>query len=84
MIRAGSVGLASSIASDTVSNSVRVLKIYKQTDPENLSYSRIVGNLYKKEGIYWIFRGLKTKIFANGLNGIIFSISRKYYQDNFK
>ena len=81
--RAGSIGLASSIVSDTVSNSVRVLKIYKQTDKNNLAYSQIVNHLYKKEGILWIFRGLKTKIFTNGLNGIMFSISWKYFQDNF-
>ena len=82
--RAGSIGLASSIVSDTVSNSVRVLKIYKQTDKNNLAYSQIVNHLYKKEGIVWIFRGLKTKIFTNGLNSIIFSISWKYFQDKIK
>ena len=82
--RAGSIGLASSIVSDTVSNSVRVLKIYKQTDKNNLTYSQIVNHLYKKEGIVWIFRGLKTKIFTNGLNSIMFSISWKYFQDKLK
>lgn len=82
--RAGSIGLASSIVSDSVSNSVRVLKIYKQTEKNNLKYSQIVNHLYKKEGIFWIFRGLKTKIFTNGLNSIMFSISWKYFQDKIK
>jgi len=82
--RTGSIGLASSIVSDTVSNSVRVLKIYKQTDKNNLAYSQIVNHLYKKEGMTWIFRGLRTKIFTNGLNSIIFSISWKYFQDKLK
>lgn len=76
-----SIGLCSSIVSDTSSNSIRIVKIIKQTNKNNLSYSDTIRYLYHKDGIRWIFRGLKTKIVTNGLNGIMFSITWKYFQD---
>ena len=48
-----------------------------------MSYNDTIKYLYKKEGVLWVFRGLKTKIMTNSLNGIIFSITWKYYQDLF-
>ena len=83
LIKRGTIGLTSSIISDTTSNSIRVVKTFKQTDPKNLKYMDIVKHLNKKEPLTWIFRGLKTKILSNGLNSIIFSISWKYFQERF-
>jgi hypothetical protein len=76
-----SIGLTSSLVSDTSSNFVRVIKTIKQTSENTLSYKDSVNNLYKQDGVMWVFRGLKTKILTNGLNGILFSITWKYYQD---
>jgi len=78
-----SIGLCSSIVSDSSSNCVRVIKTIKQTSANTISYRETVNNLYAKEGYSWIFRGLKTKIITNGLNGIMFSITWKYFQDYF-
>ena len=78
-----SIGLFSSIISDTTSNFVRVIKTIKQTSANTISYRETVNNLYAKEGYSWIFRGLKTKIITNGLNGIMFSITWKYFQEYF-
>jgi len=78
-----SIGLTSSLVSDTSSNFVRVIKTIKQTSANTLSYKDSVKNLYKQDGVMWVFRGLKTKILTNGLNGILFSITWKYYQDLF-
>ena len=75
------IGFSSSVVSDTSSNSIRIVKIIKQTNKNNLSYKDTIRYLYHKDGILWIFRGLKTKLFTNGLNGIMFSITWKYFQD---
>ena len=83
LTKRASIGLCSSIVSDTSSNCVRVIKTIKQTSANTISYRETVNNLYAKEGYSWIFRGLKTKIITNGLNGIMFSITWKYFQDLF-
>lgn len=83
LTKRASIGLCSSIISDTTSNCVRVIKTIKQTSANTISYRETINNLYAKEGYSWIFRGLKTKIITNGLNGIMFSITWKYFQDLF-
>ncbi len=72
------IGFCATMTSDTVSNSMRVIKTYKQTHVENISYGRVVKEILEKDGINGLlFRGLKTKIFTNGLQGIIFSVFYK-------
>ena len=83
LTKRATIGLCSSVVSDTSSNFVRVIKTIKQTSGNTLSYRETINGLYVKEGYGWVFRGLKTKIMTNGLNGIIFSISWKYFQDFF-
>ena len=83
LTKRASIGLCSSIVSDTSSNFVRVIKTIKQTSTNTLSYRETITNLYSKEGYNWVFRGLKTKIITNGLNGIMFSITWRYFQDYF-
>jgi hypothetical protein len=78
-----SIGLASSIVSDTTSNFVKVIKAIKQTSGNTISYKDTINLLYAKDGWAWIFRGLKTKIITNGINGIMFSITWKYFQEYF-
>jgi hypothetical protein len=77
--RAG-IGFCSSVVSDTVSNSIRVVKVYKQAVKEQLSYPVIVRKIVAEDGITGLmFRGLETKIFANGLQGILFSVLWKHF-----
>ena len=83
LIKRAGIGLGSSLVSDTSSNFVRVIKTIKQTSHNTMSYKETVKFLTEKEGYSWIFRGLKTKIITNGLNGIIFSITWKYFQEYF-
>ncbi len=84
LIKRASIGLGSSLVSDTSSNFVRVIKTIKQTSHNTMSYKETVKVLTEKEGYRWIFRGLKTKIITNGLNGIMFSITWKYFQESFQ
>ena len=84
LTRNGAIGFASSVVSDTCSNSVRVVKTYKQASTENISYVNTVKNVIKEDGIIGLLgRGLKTRILANGIQGIVFSISWKFFQKKF-
>lgn len=76
------IGFCSSAVSDTVSNSIRVVKVYRQTSTDKVSYMNSVKNIIKADGVKGLmFRGLETKIFANGLQGIIFSVLWKYFEE---
>jgi len=69
------IGFSASAVSDTCSNSIRVLKTYRQTNIKEISYYDSVKEIVKKDGITSLFgRGLKTKILSNGLQGALFSV----------
>ncbi len=54
--------------SDTVSNSIRVVKTSKQAATEAVTYPAVIRDVVAKDGVLGLFgRGLKTKILANGL-----------------
>jgi len=76
------LGFCSSAVSDTCSNSIRVLKVYKQSHPLQLTYTQVLNNVIQESGVTGLlFRGLETKILANGLQGILFSILWKHFED---
>ena len=76
------IGFSASLISDTVSNSIRVVKTIKQTNEKNISYRNVIERVIEKDGFNGLFlRGLKTKILTNGLQGIVFSISWKYISE---
>ena len=76
------LGFCSSAVSDTCSNSIRVCKVYKQSYPEAISYPQVVRNVIAESGVTGLmFRGLETKILANGLQGILFSILWKHFEE---
>ena len=76
------IGFCASAVSDTCSNSIRVLKVYKQSHPEQLTYVQVLRNVLKESGVQGLmFRGLETKILANGMQGILFSILWKQFEE---
>jgi hypothetical protein len=78
------LGFCSSAISDTCSNSIRVVKVYKQSNPVPISYPQVVRNVIAESGVSGLmFRGLETKILANGLQGILFSILWKQFEEAF-
>ena len=80
-LRNGAIGFSASFFSDTFSNSLRVIKTTKQTHNENISYSKAVNLVIKKDGIKGLFfRGLQTRILANGLQSALFTITWKYFE----
>jgi len=79
------LGFVSSTISDTISNSIRVVKTYRQTAKETVSYVNSIKAIVKQDGYIGLFgRGLKTRILTNGLQGIMFSVLWKYFDDILK
>lgn len=76
------IGFCSSAVSDTCSNSIRVVKVYKQASPTSISYPEAVKSVIAESGVTGLFfRGLETKILANGMQGILFSILWKQFEE---
>jgi len=76
------LGFCSSAVSDTCSNSIRIVKVYKQSSTEAISYPQVVKNVIAESGVKGLFfRGLETKILANGMQGILFSILWKQFEE---
>lgn len=82
LARQAVIGFTSTCVSDTLSNSIRVVKVYKQSNTVTISYIEIVKEILKKEGLIGLFgRGLKTKLLANGFQGLMFSVLWKYIDE---
>ena len=76
------IGFSASVISDTVSNSLRVVKTYRQVNKTRISYTAAARAVIAVDGIKGLFgRGLKTRILANGLQGLMFSILWKLFLD---
>ena len=72
-LRSMGIGFTSSTLSDTVSNSIRVLKINRQTSIESQTYTEAFRQIVKREGLLnFMTRGLKTKILINGIQSSMF------------
>ena len=65
------------------SNSLRVIKTTKQTSAEAVTYPQVVRNIIAKDGLVngLLIRGLGTKILANGLQGMMFTVLWRLGQD---
>lgn len=93
LARSALLGLSASCVSDIVSNSLRVIKTFKQTarlvsEPENgsdkggeISYQDVVSQIIEKDGILGLFgRGLQTRLLTNSIQGAVFSVLWRYFQ----
>jgi len=82
--RSAFIGFCASIVSDTCSNSIRVVKVYKQSSKEAITYPVALRRVIQEDGMIGLFgRGLKTKFLANGLQGLMFSVLWKAIEDQF-
>jgi len=77
-VRNACIGFCSAAVSDSISNSLRVLKTTRQTSLVPVSYLDSAKQIVEKEGLGGLFgRGLKTRILTNGLQGAMFTIGWK-------
>ena len=75
LARSAVIGFCASAVSDTCSNSIRVIKVYKQANTEAISYPEALRRVIKEDGVMGLMgRGLQTKIIANGMQGLMFSV----------
>lgn len=75
-------GFTASIVSDTVSNSVRVIKTTKQTHAEPITYRQALVEVLQKDGVPGLLgRGLATRLATNGAQGIMFAVVWKYLEE---
>jgi hypothetical protein len=76
------IGFVASVVSDTVSNSLRVVKTYRQVNETRVGYVAAARAVVATDGVKGLLgRGLKTRIIANGLQGLMFSVLWKLFLD---
>jgi hypothetical protein len=81
LVKNACIGFSASAVSDTCSNSIRVIKTYRQTNVKEISYLNSIKEIIKVDGIFSLFgRGLKTKIISNGIQGALFSVLWKFIE----
>ncbi len=81
-VRNGGIGFVASVVSDCSSNSLRVIKTTRQTFDKPISYKDTIKYVVKKDGINGLLgRGLKTRILTNGIQGCMFTVLWKYFQE---
>eukprot|EP00587_Corethron_hystrix_P008979 CAMPEP_0113304280 /NCGR_PEP_ID=MMETSP0010_2-20120614/4368_1 /TAXON_ID=216773 ORGANISM="Corethron hystrix, Strain 308" /NCGR_SAMPLE_ID=MMETSP0010_2 /ASSEMBLY_ACC=CAM_ASM_000155 /LENGTH=297 /DNA_ID=CAMNT_0000158463 /DNA_START=101 /DNA_END=994 /DNA_ORIENTATION=- /assembly_acc=CAM_ASM_000155 len=74
-VRRALVGICSSLVSDVFSNAIRVLKTFKQTSADPIGYGEAAAQIFAESGLQGLFfRGLSTKLVANALNAMLFTI----------
>lgn len=92
--RSALLGFCASSVSDVCSNSLRVIKTTKQTarlsleekqddgeKTKDVSYGEIVKLIIEKDGVMGLFgRGLQTRLLTNSIQGAVFSILWRYFQ----
>ncbi|TKA56270.1 hypothetical protein B0A53_01562 [Rhodotorula sp. CCFEE 5036] len=82
LARQAFIGFVASVVSDTCSNSLRVIKTYRQVHRKKVSYRHAAQVILRTEGAKGLFgRGLKTRYLANGLQGLLFSVLWKAFAD---
>jgi hypothetical protein len=79
------VGFAASVASDTVTNSIRVVKTRVQVSDDETAggagYAATIRAIVKESGWYGLFfTGLGTKAFTSALNGLVFNVIIKNFR----
>eukprot|EP00438_Fugacium_kawagutii_P016264 Skav226627 [mRNA] locus=scaffold2041:493990:494946:+ [translate_table: standard] len=82
LMRNAGIGFCASVCSDTVSNSLRVLKTHRQTREHEGSYLGIAQSVIRRDGVTGLLsRGLTTRIVANGLSGMVFSVLYRLFEE---
>jgi len=79
------IGFTASIVSDSLSNSLRVVKTIKQSYSTSVSYITVTTDIIQKNGVRDLLgRGLPIRLATNGIQGILFSVLWRYFNGNDK
>jgi hypothetical protein len=77
LLRNAGIGVVSSVVSDTLVNVFRVIKTTKQSlgSKQSASYLETVRVILAADGYRGLFgRGLRTRIYANAIQSVVFTI----------
>ena len=78
------IGGSASVISDSLTNPLRILKIYKQSNTNQVSYTETYKNIVETRGYKELFlRGLKTRIIIHGLQNMFFIVVWKNLEKAF-
>lgn len=82
LLRQAFIGFCATLVSDTISNSLRVVKTYRQVHEREVGYLTVAREIVAADGLLGLLgRGLKTRIIANGCQGVMFSVLWKLFMD---
>lgn len=73
------IGFSANILSDILVNPIRIIKTYKQSHKNNITYFKIIKNIKNNPLINYGTRGLLLRIFMNSLNNSIFIVLWKLF-----
>ena len=74
-LHALAAGLSASLVADLTSNSMRVVKVYKQTSAQPLTYLEAMRTIILVDGVSGLmFRGIMTKLFTNAIQSVLFNV----------
>ena len=77
------IGFSCSATTDLITNPLRVIKTYRQSDENNISYNRAIKNILQEKGLKnYLVRGLTSRILLGGLNSAIFVFLWKRIEEN--
>ena len=85
LARRALIGFVCSAVSDTVSNSIRVVKVYVQTSKVPIGYAAAVSEVLAARGLGGLlWSGLPAKLRCNGISSIVFSVAWKGLMERYK
>ena len=87
LLRNASIGIAASVVSDTLVNVMRVVKTTKQSlgSRQTTSYADTVRIILAADGWRGLFgRGLRTRIMANAIQSIVFTVVWRSLADHWR
>jgi len=80
--RTAAIGFSCSAVSDSISNPLRVIKTFRQTNAATVSYAETIKSIVDKEGVGGMWgRGLKTRIATNGMQAMMFTVMWNQFMD---
>ena len=81
LARNAAVGFCASAVADTATNSIRVLKTYRQTSATPVTYGDAARAIIALDGVGGLLgRGLVTRLMSNGVQAALFSATWKFLE----
>ena len=82
LLRQALIGFCATLASDTISNPLRVVETYREVHGSEVGYLTAAKSVVDTDGVLGLLcGGLKTRIIANGPQGIMFTVLWKLLMD---